>query len=150
MCVCVCLHACLHELVPPARRRQWTEAAVSSLSTWRWADQSLLPGWPAEMLQTFYRCPPALWCQQDIIIGFVLLFSYHLDDAKISHQVAVLLRLQLEELQSDDGEHHLENTWKRGKEQNRCCCLKCLKNVSVESCWLTGETCVNLFQGIWP
>lgn len=35
---------------------------------------------------------------------------YHLGDAKKSHQVTVLLRLQLEELQSYDGEHHLENT----------------------------------------
>lgn len=35
---------------------------------------------------------------------------YHLDDAKEGHQIAVLFRLQIEELQSDDGEHHLENT----------------------------------------
>lgn len=34
---------------------------------------------------------------------------YHLDDAKKSHQVTILFRLQLEEFQSYDGEHHLEN-----------------------------------------
>lgn len=34
---------------------------------------------------------------------------YHLNDAKESHQVAVLFRLQLEEFQSNDGEHHLED-----------------------------------------
>lgn len=41
----------------------------------------------------------------------VCMCLYHLNYAKVSHQIAILLCLQLEEVHGNDGEHYLKYTW---------------------------------------
>lgn len=114
VCVCVCISCCVFMRAHPCtytymcKSHQWGDGngdqqqrALRVAGGQSVDDSSLNDLWAKH----------SVWCHQDFFQPLSRCIAYHLGNAKKCHEVAVLLWIQLEELQSDDGEHHLENTW---------------------------------------
>lgn len=111
----VCMSACVCTWPSPTRAETPTDRISSELSVYLAVILPITPPW---ITWTNHRVV-LIRAQKSDMSELNTSAIYHLDDAKKSHQVTILFRLQLEEFQSYDGEHHLENAWEEKKQLSK-------------------------------